>query len=221
MASIGEILGVEDCVAGMRPRVGTLKCISQHGELLEIFYSHLITNLRLIESSCIFLQNFVRNREIKRKEIITYARIRHYMAESMKIRKITQKDPFEYFNQVKNRDLISPREISTGLSNMIYPRSRSIGYDPRKKINISGTQTAKGSGVFRYTKIDQEHTLGRGPYTHLNSYFNESIKLKTVYKVKLNPKHSSIDEINSEYGDNRKLFSRTIRIRFPMNLDVL
>lgn len=106
-------MGVEDCFYRMRPRTGTLQCVSQIGKIYEINYSNFLNCIKPVESSWNFLRNFIKNREMARIESLYHARIRHYISEPSELRSI---------NQLKSRN---SKPVFRTDNNVILPRAVS------------------------------------------------------------------------------------------------
>ena len=152
MSSEGELLGAEDCLNDLRLRTTTLKCISQTGELLEINYSDFMNNIKLVESSMLFLENFVKDREEDRKHQISYGKYRHYMAESIEIR--TKPRPKPNLIMGIPKYWISRKSILT-LNDCSKISRVSQNMNSKKNIMMNFTSESNLK-IFKFTETNEE-----------------------------------------------------------------
>jgi hypothetical protein len=145
----------------MRPRATTLKCNSQNGELLEITYKNLMNSVRLVETSCIFLDHFVKSREEARKKLTESIKKRHHVAERVDIKtsvnainrfgkpnKLYFEEklpiPKAYASKLNVNDVKTQRSFSSLMTH--YNKLIDIGH---KKIT---------SNIFRYTEMQETYS---------------------------------------------------------------
>ena len=180
MATVGELLGVEDCFNDMRPRTNTLRCNSQQGEMLEINFEDLIRYVLMMENSYNFLKQFVNNRENAQRELIGYAKIRHNITDAIDFNKtMLHKTP--QHQSVKN--LIKPKlGIEPNIS-ILYPSTyknipqRTTSFIcPKSSLGIFGNDKQKE--IFLTSRNDSEYN------TRNSRYQSQSVALGTIYENK-------------------------------------
>ena len=145
----------------MRPRATTLKCDSQTGELLEITYKNLMNSVKLVETSCIFLDRFIKLREEARKKLVESSKKRHCVAERIdiktsvnamnrfgKLNKIYFEEkaptPKAYASKVNINDVKTQRPLSSLMNYYNSLTRHKLPNTKDKKIN---------SNIFRYTEM--------------------------------------------------------------------
>ena len=184
LASTCELLGIEDCIIGTRMRTTSLRCNSQSGELLEILYTDLINCVKKVESSCIFLENFVVTRDKEREELIRYGKVRHCLAESMEIRTSRETNPSKLYNY-RNDAKFNLIKIGTTKNNI-------PGYSPSTTTNISSLNNIRTMAMLEFNELKENQRSGKGPYK--NTFrFIEPIKIKDLCKNTIRRKCNSFN----------------------------
>ena len=186
MARAGELLGIEDCFEGMRPRVNTLRCCSQQGELFEIDYEILMRTVNLMENSYKFLRNFVKNKEIARRELIGYAKLRNNVTESADIEKNINTNKVSkmklYCNQTKTilPGLFSNKAFQV---NSINIPSRNSRFKPKivSQASVKVLRKDKMRLPSNQSGIGNDRMYSKGPHRSSMEY-NESLILKAIYE---------------------------------------
>ena len=207
LASIGDLLGIEDCFNMSQLRTTTLKCNSQTGELLVINYSDLMCNLNLVESSYTLLKNFIKEREESKAKQLECAKIRYNMVESSKLRR-----SFMGFNYVDNSNKGNNNGFKLPESSNILQASKyeSSLKLPKISLNYSSLTIKLDSpkkSTIKLNRLNDGNHFGNKPYNDFKP-FMESNKVKIQYLnyfTSKKPKFNSIERKPNQMTPKIKL----------------
>ena len=205
MVSTGEILGIEDCLYGTRLRLTTLKCVSQIGELFEISYDDLIAGIKLVESSCIFLGEFVIGREKAREKLIKIGKIRHHMSESLEKKNEHGKPKFLLKQSMSNDNLTAMKKIDSILDSHNITKNNSNNISNGLANSQRSLNNLRKLKMFNFPELSSNQTSNLGPYTN-NSRIAEPLKVNNArlnMLGRLRYGYPSLGEIDSKIQSTR------------------